>query len=201
MALADLIQSTPTLATLADANDVAGIVAAVNEKTIEKSNPNSQSFWGYGKRYGKEMAYGLSALLDQLGQADIGVRDFAFAFKTANGLNLADPIFQEAFDEAIAGVPDQQKLLLISLKQMGVWYVSLAEETLGPPDVTEDQVVAALVEYEKEKAQIAAESLYKSKLNWLITNIDNAANARANAEPGESLADYQAWVKQLVEGL
>lgn len=158
------------------------IVASLNNLIVEKTNSAEIGFRGIVLRYGAPFAATVLAKIDEAGKGNPLLKATYFSI-TAGGIDFSTPV-------TIGMILQLQAAGLFTAEEagklaaLGRWKISLAEAN-GLPEVTLEQVEAALVE-------IAAKSLEDTRSQVLANLINECIN------PGKwaTLAELKALIAE-----
>lgn len=161
--LTNFLFTVPELTILAEANDVQSILAYLNDKNRQRTN---EKIWKskdlldkFDVQLGAGMLYGLEQAAKQDTPMGAILRSTA-ATLNSDGLNFSNSKVQFQIDELVkAGV--WTKDVGNTLKSLGIYYESLADQEFGG-DITEQDVIDAMVLYDRRKLQIRVTERYNA---------------------------------------
>lgn len=130
----------PALSALADANDAAGIVVILNDKTIEHLDHTLYGPAGLIKKLPPEAVEAAAMSFEAAATTSATMRLLVQTFATY-GFDFADPVTRANLDLLVAGGMPVE--VSDALKSIGVWYTSIADDYGAP--ATLENVQAALV--------------------------------------------------------
>lgn len=165
--LSSLIESRSDLSELANANDTAGLVAAINQKNIQRTNHEFQTMKAIADLYGAEFTATALGALKAAGASNPLLEATYFAL-CSTGIDFANPLVQGTIDQLVLGGVWTEEMGA-TLKEMGIWNVCLAEVHLGQDAVTEDEVIEALAVFSRRTviSQVA------DRYNQIVTALEN----------------------------
>ena len=155
--LANLLFNDPALKELAEADDAAGILAAINLKDRERTNEELQTINAIVLAYGEEAA-GTAAAVLKTAATQNPLLDAIYLKFCSTGISLADPRAQAMLDILFTG---ELAALGASIKRLGVWYQSRAEQEFGE-EATEQHVADALVLFARRKLALLVVARYNA---------------------------------------
>lgn len=164
MSIAHVIDASEELSALAESDNGAALLSAMNAKTIQRTSADLQTARSILVRYG--MAFGSRVLAGfKTAAASDPLLDSMLIALSSTGLNFSDPLTQQAVDALVASgaftSEDGD-----ALKRLGVWSESIADQQLGR-DATEQDITDSVSEWRKitlarylaERANIAAAAI------------------------------------------
>lgn len=146
MSLSHIIDASETLTEAANAGDTAGILEAVNSKSIQRTSSELQTVRSIIVRYGMVFSSRVIAGF-KTAAASNPLLDAMLITLSSTGLNFSDALTQQTIDDlADAGVFSEPDAEL--LRKLGVWQESIADQQLGR-EATEQDVLDAVSEWKK----------------------------------------------------
>lgn len=139
----NMIQAVPAAATAYAANDDAGVVAAMNAKTIEHKDSTPQTSRAIVVKFGLEQSALALGTFEAAGASNRAMYAMYLALN-AGGLDFSDPILQAVIDQ-LASAGSWPDSLRDGLKEMGICYVLPAKQHLGIDSISTGDVVKARV--------------------------------------------------------
>jgi hypothetical protein len=139
--LARHIEDTPELRTLAEANDVAGIVAAVNLKDRERTDNTLKTVAAIGDAFSLEDAETIVTIF-KTASADNALLDSFYIRLSSVGVDFSHPKVQGMIDQIFTG---DYAGYAAPLKAMGRWMESWADKHLSGVTVDQAFVEEALI--------------------------------------------------------
>lgn len=137
--LANLIETTPALTAFAEADDDAGLLAALNAQDRQRENHELQTINAIVLALGAQAAAVTVGVLKAAAAAN-PLLDAVYIKLCSTGVDLADPLTQAMIAQIFTG---EYADLGAAVAALGVWQESTAQQQFGR-EVTAEEVTEAL---------------------------------------------------------